>query len=95
MTLAHETVIKTQQRLCSPAPSYQGLQIHPVRGADRDLLQKAWRGGVGYDEGCVSSLTKVPLSSFLFIAGEIWSGSILELYFENGFVLQFKEWTSG
>lgn len=50
---------------------------------------------MGDDDGCVYSLTKVPLSSFLFIVREIWSGSILELYFENGFVLQFKEWTSG
>lgn len=32
--------------------------------------------------------------SFLFIAGELWSGPIWELYFENGFVLQFKEWTN-
>lgn len=50
---------------------------------------------MGDDDGCVYSLTKVPLSSFLFIAREIWFGSILELYFANGFVLQFKEWTSG
>lgn len=45
---------------------------------------------MGDDDGCVYSLTKVPLSSFLFIVREIWSGSILELYFENGFVLQLR-----
>ena len=50
---------------------------------------------MGDADGYVYSLTEVPLSSFLFVAGEIWSGSVLELYFENGFVLQFKEWTSG